>query len=101
MQQRRHGCPTWCVADHGAEDEGGVRRHRSATATVPGIALQGVPRTARGVELLVELHADDGDPLVALYIGDGTEGLDLTAETASRLVRRIIETLRTAGAAPV
>jgi hypothetical protein len=95
-------CPAWCVADHPAEDEGGRRRHRGQTATVPGIALRGTaPHDAHGVELLVELHADDGDPLVAVYIGDGVEGIDLTTETASRLVRRLIETLAAAGAAPV
>jgi hypothetical protein len=53
------------------------------------------------VELLIELHADDGDPMVAVYIGDGEEGLDLTTETAARVVRRLIETLHTAGAAPI
>jgi hypothetical protein len=95
-------CPAWCVADHAAEDEGGRRRHRGATVTLTGIALRvAPPHDVHGVELLIELHADDGDPLVAVYIGDGVEGLDLTTETAARLVRRLIETLQTAGAAAV
>lgn len=100
QQPQGRTCPAWCVADHATEDEGGRPRHRGRTAVVPGIALRGTtPHEAHGVELLVELHADDGDPLVAVYIGDGTEGLDLTTETAARLVRRLDETLRAAGAA--
>jgi hypothetical protein len=102
QQPQRRTCPAWCVADHAAEDEGGHPRHRGVTALVPGIAINGTPpHEARGVELLVELHADDGDPMVAVYIGDGVEGLDLTTETAARLVRRLNETLRAAGAAPL
>ncbi|MBX3195479.1 MAG: hypothetical protein R2717_00085 [Schumannella sp.] len=96
--QRRRSCPRWCVADHAAEDEGGLARHRGPTAVVPGIALGSEPpHAAQGVELLVELHAEDGDPVVAVYLGDGEHGLDLTTETAARLVRRLSETLRTAG----
>ncbi|HEV7742678.1 MAG TPA: hypothetical protein VGO65_09690 [Pseudolysinimonas sp.] len=95
-------CPAWCVTDHDAEDEGGARRHRGATVAVSGIAIRSVPpHDAHGVELLIELHADDADPVVAVYIGDGTDGIDLTTETAARLVRRLIETLREAGAAAV
>jgi hypothetical protein len=95
-------CPVWCVADHAREDEDGRRRHRGTTITVPGIAVRGAPpHDVHGVELLIELHADDGDPMVAVYIGDGEEGLDLTTETAARVVRRLIETLHTAGAAPI
>jgi hypothetical protein len=97
-----HACPGWCVADHAHEDDGGRVRHRGATVTVPGIAVRGTPpHEARGVEVLIELHADDADPLVAVYIGDGEDGIDLSTETASRVVRRLIETLRAAGASPV
>jgi len=94
-------CPTWCVADHAQEDDGGRPRHRGPTATLPAIVLSGVPPVAHGTELLVELHADDGDPLVAVYIGDGVDGIDLSTESAARLVRRLVETLRLAGAAPM
>jgi len=95
-------CPDWCVADHAIDDDPGTRRHRGATVTIPGIALRGhPPHDVHGVELLIELHADDGDPLVAVYIGDGEDGLDVTTETAARLVRRLIETLHAAGAAPI
>jgi hypothetical protein len=95
-------CPAWCVADHAAEDEDGAVRHRGETVAVPGIAIRGTsPHDARAVELLIELHADDADPVVGVYIGDGTEGIDVTTETAGRLVRRLIEILREAGAAAV
>lgn len=102
QQPYRRTCPPWCVADHAAEDEGGRPRHRAATTMVPGIAIRGTPpHDAHGVELLIELHADDGDPVVAVYIGDGVAGIDITTETAARLVRRLNETLRAAGAAPL
>jgi hypothetical protein len=101
-QPHPNACPAWCVADHVADDEGGRLRHRGATVTLPGIAVRtGAPHDIRAIELLIELHADDGDPLVAIYIGDGDDGLDLTTETAARLVRRLIETLQTAGAGAV
>jgi len=99
---RQRACPPWCVADHGVEDEHGAVRHRGATVSIPGIAIRGTPpHDVHGIELLVELHADDADPVVAVYIGDGTEGIDITTETAGRLVRRLIDVLREAGAGPV
>jgi hypothetical protein len=95
-------CPPWCVADHAVDDDRGRMRHRGATVTVPGIAVRGAPpHDVHGVELLIELHADHGDPVVAVYIGDGEDGLDITTETAARVVRRLIETLQNAGAAPI
>jgi hypothetical protein len=96
----RRTCPPWCVADHPAEDEGGRRHHRGETVVVPGIAIQpGVTREVASIELLIELHVDEGDPVVGIYIGDGENGIDVTTETAERLVRRLVETLRAAGAA--
>lgn len=95
----RHPCPAWCVAQHDSEDEGGRRRHRGVTMTVPGIALRGAaPHDPHDVDLLVEMHADDGEPFVAIYIGDGVNGLDVTIETAARLVPRLIEALQASGA---
>jgi hypothetical protein len=99
---RRRTCPAWCVADHTHEDEGGAPRHRGATVVVPGIAIgDGTPHHAVEVQLLIELHADDVDPMVGVYIGDGYQGIDVTVETATRLVRRLVETLRTAGVEPL
>jgi hypothetical protein len=101
-RSRPQACPPWCVADHTVEDEPGAVRHRGATVVVPGIAVRGTPpHDVHGVELLIELHSDAADPVVAVYIGDGTEGIDITTETAGRLVRRLIETLREAGAAAI
>lgn len=97
--QNRGTCPDWCVADHDADDEGWSLRHRSATTVVPGIALESAPpHDARAVEVLIEVHCQDGDPLVAVYIGDGIDGIDLAVETAERLVDRVTEVLRGVGA---
>jgi hypothetical protein len=101
-RDRPRTCPAWCVADHTDEDEGGPPRHRGATVVVPGIGVgDGTPLRAAAMELLIELHADDADPMVGVYIGDGYHGIDITVETATRLVRRLVETLRTAGVEPL
>ena len=100
QRQTRGSCPGWCVADHAADDEGGLVRHRSATSVVPGVALNlAPPHEERAIELLIEVHAQAGDPVVAVYIGDGVDGLDLTLETADRLVTRLGEVLRASRAA--
>jgi hypothetical protein len=101
-RDERCACPPWCVADHAAEDDDHAPRHRSETLVVPGIAIRPGPRrTVDSIEILIELHAEEGDPVVGVYVGDGQSGgLDITTETADRLVRRLIETLRTAGAVP-
>jgi hypothetical protein len=97
--QNRGTCPDWCIADHDAEDDGGRRHHRSATTVVPGIAREAAPpHDTRAVEVLIEVHCDDGDPLIAVYIGDGIDGIDLAVETAQRLVHRLTEVLRGVGA---
>jgi hypothetical protein len=98
----RRRCPPWCVADHADEDELGAARHRSQTVVVPGIAIRpGERRTVESIEILIELHAEEGDPVVGVYVGDGQrDGLDITTETADRLVRRLIDALRQAGALP-
>jgi hypothetical protein len=94
----RRSCPPWCVADHADEDDPGTARHRSQTVVVPGISIRsGERRTVESIEILIELHAEEGDPVVGVYIGDGhREGLDITTETADRLVRALIDALRTA-----
>jgi hypothetical protein len=98
----RRMCPPWCVADHADEDEGSVYRHRSETAVVPGLALRpGTRRAVEAIEILIEVHADNGDPVVGVYVGDGEQhGLDITVETADRLVRRLSEVLRSAETSP-
>ncbi len=98
----RRPCPSWCVADHADEDDTGAARHRSETVVVPGIAIRsGARRTVESIEILIELHAEEGDPVVGLYVGDGErDGLDITTETAERLVRRLVDALQLAGAVP-
>ena len=96
----RRRCPPWCVADHAAEDDAGAAaRHRSETVVVPGIAIRGGRRrTVESIEILIEVHAEEGDPVVGVYVGDGADaGLDLTTETAERLVRRLGDALRMTG----
>ena len=97
-RDNRRTCPPWCVADHAHEDEAGGFRHRSETVIVPGISVRpGSRRTVEAIEILIELHAEHGDPVVGVYIGDGErDGLDITVETADRLVRRLAEVLRAA-----
>jgi hypothetical protein len=97
----RRTCPPWCVADHAEEDEAGTSRHRSETIVVSGMTVRpGSRRTVEAVEILIELHAEHGDPVVGVYIGDGErDGLDITMETADRLVRRLGEVLLAAGTA--
>ena len=98
----RPGCPPWCIADHAAEGDGEPARHRGQTVAVPGFAIRGTPpHDVHGVEVLIELHADEPDGLVAVYIGDGTEGIDLSTDTAARVVFRLIDTLRDVGTAPL
>jgi hypothetical protein len=95
--RRVRRCPPWCVADHGTEDDDGRVRHRGPTVAVPGFAIRGAPpHDVHGVDVLIEVHADEGDTVVAVYIGDGTDGIDLSADTAARVVRQLIETLRDA-----
>lgn len=100
-RDNRRWCPPWCVADHAVEDDAGAAaRHRSETLVVPGIAIRGGRRrTVESIEILIEVHAEDGDPVVGVYVGDGaSSGLDVTTETAERLVRRLGDALRTANA---
>jgi hypothetical protein len=59
----------------------------------------GARRTVDSIELLIEVHTEDGDPVVGVYLGDGVSvGLDVTTETAERLVRRLGDALALTGA---
>lgn len=95
MTAHRSDCPVWCIADHAIEDEGRDRRHRSPTASLPGVR-RGVDGAAQSVELLVEVH-DDGTG-TWVYLGDGVaDGVDLTAGSAERLALTVLSTLEAAG----
>ena len=98
----RRLCPAWCVADHAEEDDIGAPRHRSETVVVPGIAIRpGAGRSVEPIEILIEVHAEVGDPVVGVYVGDGQRnGLDITTETAERLVRRLTDALQQTGCVP-
>lgn len=76
-------CPSWCIADHAAEDEPGDVRHRGEVAVVPAVVVErGEPGTA---ELLVELSAAVGRPGPWVYVGDGWSGFSLDLDSARRL----------------
>ena len=73
-------CPTWCVADHAAEDESRAR-HRSVTLDLPVVAPD------RGMGLMIELYRFGAEPTTWVYIGDGTDQrLELSRESVARLV---------------
>ena len=90
-------CPSWCIADHPAEDEPGAVRHRGKTFAVP-VALEG--RGHGGVhsgELLVEVSRRHGEAAVWVYLGDGWTGFSLSIESATRLSTALADALRAAG----
>lgn len=90
-------CPAWCIGhDADGPDEADDHVHEAAPALVPCIALErstdgtgSIQRHPAAVELsLVRYQYRTGDD-TWLYIGDGSRshGLDITLESARRLVR--------------
>ena len=90
-------CPAWCVS-HNADtpDKADDHLHEATPALIPCITLE---RTTDGtgsiqhhpaaVELsLVRYQYRTGDD-TWLYIGDGSRGLDISLESARRLVRAL------------
>lgn len=88
-------CPGWCIG-HDADGPGGIgdHVHEAAPALVPCIGLErstdgtcSIQRHPAAVELsLVRYQYRTGDD-TWLYIGDGSRGLDVTLESAWRLLR--------------
>jgi len=80
----RDSCPRWCVADHGAEDEFGEVRHRSAIRSVPAVSRDRAGPKA--IDLLLEVHSSERDATVWLYLGDGEDQrLEVTLDSAGRV----------------
>ncbi|HWH25225.1 MAG TPA: hypothetical protein VNT53_01090 [Pseudolysinimonas sp.] len=89
MTDSDDSCPPWCVADHRVEDERGRHRHRGATAAVAGV-VRGPHGDAESAELLLELHHDDPQQPIWVFVGDGERvGFDMSFETATQLHRRL------------
>ncbi|OLO62011.1 hypothetical protein BKH24_03010 [Actinomyces oris] len=90
-------CPVWCI-DHDADgpDEADDHLHEATPAIVPCIALErstddtgAIQHHPAAVELsLVRYQYRTGDD-TWLYIGDGSRGLDISLESARRLVRAL------------
>lgn len=88
-------CPAWCIG-HDADGPGGIgdHVHEAAPALVPCIALERstdeagtIQHHPAAVELsLVRYQYRTGDD-TWLYVGDGSRGLDISLESARRLVR--------------
>lgn len=90
-------CPPWCVADHAAEDERGLSRHRSETRAVPAIVEGRGNEGPHPVELLVEVSRLQGEAATWLYLGDGWTGFSMSLESAARLFEALRATLSDAG----
>lgn len=88
-------CPAWCIG-HDADGPGGIgdHVHEATPALVPCIALERstdeagtIQHYPAAVELsLVRYQYRTGDD-TWLYIGDSSRGLDISLESARRLVR--------------
>jgi hypothetical protein len=87
-------CPAWCVVNHDVpSDELDGVVHESAHLPVAGVVAQrghgsdGVPqRQAVPTELYLVRYQYAGEADEWLYLGDGRHGLDVSPETAQRLM---------------
>ena len=94
-------CPSWCRGDHREHDHPDDRVHRSDSVLVPVVGRRtwfegaGMRREVQATEVDVALSRLDGECEIWLYVGSGPAmSLDVTAESAERLVRSIVDTLR-------
>ena len=87
-------CPAWCVVNHDvASDELDGVVHESAHLPVAGVVPQrghggddGPGRLAVPTELYLVRYQYAGEADEWLYLGDGHHGLDVSPETAQRLI---------------
>ena len=87
-------CPTWCIGhDADAPDKDDDHLHEATPALIPCITLERTTNetgtihhhlTATELTLVRYQYPHDSDTW--LYIGDGSHGLDITLESARRLV---------------
>lgn len=94
-------CPSWCTGEHREADHPDDRVHRGVPITVPVVARRtwfdaaGIRRDSEATDFEVALSRVDGDDETWLYAGSGpAAAIDVTAESAQRLVRAIDAVLR-------
>lgn len=94
-------CPLWCRGDHSEHDHPDDHVHRSDSVAVPVVGRRtwfdgpSIRREVQTAEFDVALSRRDGDGETWLYVGSGPAmSLDVTVESAERLVRHIVDTLR-------
>ena len=87
-------CPAWCIS-HNADtpDKANDHLHEATPTIVPCIALERTTDEAgtihhhpTGTELILVRYQYPLDSDSWLYIGDGSRGLDISLESARRLV---------------
>lgn len=97
-------CPPWCVVDHGLQVIEADRRHEAEAVAVPVIVRQPPrcttigqrPSSATVDEVDLAIFRDvDGDE-TWVVIADGTQSIEFTLESASRVSLALDELLRQA-----
>lgn len=94
-------CPSWCIRNH-ADQDPDDHLHEGHTRLLAAITLERssgeapntILRQAIATELTITRYQYPDDPDEWIYIGDGTHGLDLSLESARRLVQslgRVVE----------
>lgn len=98
-------CPSWCVEKHGSEVLALDVRHQSETALVAAIVRRvsrhpaggTFPISAEPEELGVMLHRDFGSPDTWAAISDERQCLEVSLETAYRLMTALRKALPAVG----
>lgn len=97
-------CPSWCETDHRAEDTPTSRVHRAIGPSVPVIAKQvevnndEIEHRAEALDFDIGLSLSTGDTDTWISIGaSGQQQIEVTTESARRLLDRIRHRLESAG----
>lgn len=88
-------CPAWCIGhDADAPDKDDGHLHEATPALMPCISLERttdetgtIHHHPTATELTIVRYQYPQDSDTWLYIGDGSRGLDITLESARRLVK--------------
>ena len=85
-------CPPWCVAEHEASDHPHDRSHQSAIVTIPVVLREQILRGGRltnlerGADFDIARFRPIGTPMEWVFVGDDEHRLELSVESAARLV---------------